>query len=116
MVSEGDLRFDESPTGRAARKFLDAYRSSDAAAVRRFLDQDVLPRPGDTRSLDERVAAFREMQTQTGALTPMRIVTSSESEITLLVRSARDGLVTFTISIETKAPFRVTGIRAEANR
>jgi hypothetical protein len=101
----------DTPAGRAARKFLDA--TTDEATLRRFIEQDILKRPDDTRTIEQRMASFREGRNRTGALTLVAVVESGATEIAFEARAANGGVLIFRLGIEAQAPFRITGIQAE---
>jgi len=107
------VAFPDTPAGRAAKRFVQIHAEGDAATVRKFLEQEVIQRPEDHRTLNERVAAFATMRQNLGVLAPTAITTSAPLEITFQARST-EGILTFTIDVEKQAPHRITGIRVEA--
>jgi CubicO group peptidase (beta-lactamase class C family) len=106
--------FPSTPAATAAKNFVRVHNGGDSTAIHAFLAADVVPRAEDRRSVAERVATFKGMRERMGLLTPVRIVTSTPNEITFEARTAQDGVVTFTITVEQTAPFRIIGISAEA--
>ena len=104
--------FPETPVGRAAREYLRVYNEGDTVRIRQFLEARVVRRPDDTRTIDERVAAFRAMHRQMGDLTPLRVTPSGENELTISAHSS-DGVVTIVFTVEREAPNRITGIRVQ---
>jgi CubicO group peptidase (beta-lactamase class C family) len=105
----------DTPAGRAARRYLQAYLDAAPSTIRRFLEQDVIQNTTDHRTIDERVTAFRAMHDNLGFLTPVQIGMSTEFELTFRARSAREGVVTFIMTVENSAPYRITGFRVEAS-
>lgn len=103
----------DTPAGRAARKYLQVYSAQDPVAMRAFFEQDVLKAPDDTRTTEDRMARMKTMYGDMGALTPLQILSSTETEIQVLFKAAVDGEATFTFAVEPKAPYRLMGIRVE---
>jgi CubicO group peptidase (beta-lactamase class C family) len=106
--------FPDTPAGRAARKLMRVHGDVDAAELRRFLAEDVVPRAGDRRTLDERVAGFQQMRGDIGALTLTRVVSQTPTSLVFTARTAKEARMTYTITVEAQAPFRITSIAVEA--
>jgi CubicO group peptidase (beta-lactamase class C family) len=104
----------DSPAGRAAQRFLRANNELSSEVVREFLERDVIKRPEDQRSTEERIDGFKTRGADLGSLTPTRILSSTDDEISFQARAAKQGNVTFTITVEKQAPYRITAIRVEA--
>jgi CubicO group peptidase (beta-lactamase class C family) len=106
-------RIPDTPAGRAAREYLQVYAEGDTTKIRRFLETRVVRRPDDTRTIDQRVAAFGSMHQQMGELSVVGAAGAGDNEVTVSARSA-DGIVTLTFTVEPQAPNRIIGIRIQA--
>ena len=114
-AASGSATLPDGPVGEAARRLLAAQAaSSDAAAVRRFLEESVAPRAGDTRTIDERVRGFQAMAQELGTLTFERVDHVDAGSIAFTARSSVEGVVTFRVQVEAAPPHRITGIGVEA--
>jgi CubicO group peptidase (beta-lactamase class C family) len=107
----GPVTFPDTPAARAARKYLRAWLNNNPDSMRVFLRDDVVLAADDHRTLDERVDRMKSMHDDLGFLTPVAIVTSTELEITFTARSAQQGEITMSFTVEPKAPWRITQIR-----
>ena len=103
----------DTPAGHAVQKYLRAYLEPDPAAMRRFLQDEVIQSASDHRTLQERMASFEAMRDDLGALTPVEVPSANAGEMVVRMRSAHGGEATFTFTIQETAPYRITGIRIE---
>ncbi|MBC7843808.1 MAG: beta-lactamase family protein [Gemmatimonadaceae bacterium] len=103
----------ETPVGRVASDYLKAFATGDTSVMRAFLLTRVVP---GARSWDERVAQYREMYGENGALTLVDADAASDAEITMRVTGSRSGPLVVMLRIEPAAPFRIVGMQFRMER
>jgi CubicO group peptidase (beta-lactamase class C family) len=108
----GVVTFPDSPAGRAAREYLRVYNEGDSVQIRRFLESRVVRRPDDTRTIDQRVTAFRAMNQRMGRLTLLSVVPANDNEVAISARST-DGIVSVILTVEAETPNRIIEIRIQ---
>jgi CubicO group peptidase (beta-lactamase class C family) len=111
-TAQQGLEFPQTPAAAAARRWLGAFNSGDAEQMRAFLQQYAVPNPA--RSVDERVQASRGMYEQIGFLTPLRVDATSDTQLTLAVRSAVQGELQLIFAVEPQPPHRLASVQIEA--
>ncbi len=95
----------DTPAGRAVQKYLSAYLDPDPAAMRRFLQNEVIQSADDHRTIQERMASFEAMRDDLGSLTPVEVQSATAGAMVVRMRAAHGGQATFTFTIEEKAPY-----------
>lgn len=111
-TAQEGLEFPQTPAAAAARRHLGAFNSGDAERMRAFLQEFAAPNP--ERSLDERVQGYRSIYEQVGFLRPLAIDASTDTQLTLRVRSAVQGELQLIYTVEPQAPHRLVSVQIEA--
>lgn len=104
----------DTPAGRRVRSYLASYNSGDTAAMRPFIRDSVIQAPNDKRSLDERLQGYLRIHDDLGTLKLVGVVSSTPTRIVAQMVGDHGGQVTMTFDIEGVAPYRLRGIRVEA--
>jgi len=107
------INLPDSPSGRAAGAYFRHFNSGDASEMRAFIRDSIAKNPEDTRTIDERVAAYTALHEARGALTPVAVIASSPTQLTLEVRSAKAGVFRMIFDTEASAPYRLMAVRIE---
>jgi phosphohistidine phosphatase SixA len=98
-ASSASAAIPDTPAGKLARMYLEAFNSPDSTRMRAFIEQHLLPNP--TRTTEARMQSWRKTFETLGALTVAGVRSSSPNEIVLDVRSkGGDLVVTTTVSAE----------------
>jgi CubicO group peptidase (beta-lactamase class C family) len=84
VVTASDA-FPDSQKGRLARAFVAAFNAGEPE-MRGFLQ--AFTSTGDGPSIDERVARFKQVKSDLGTLTPVRLVVETASGVELIARTA----------------------------
>jgi hypothetical protein len=63
------------------------------------------------RSIDERLAIYRDLRDQHGKLIPERLVESAEDHVQIIARTANGELLDLTVLCEAESPHRMLGLR-----
>ncbi|HEX2206236.1 MAG TPA: serine hydrolase domain-containing protein [Longimicrobium sp.] len=111
-TAQEGLELPPTPAAAAARRYLGAFNSGDPEQMRAFLREHATTNP--ERSLDERVQGYRSIYEQTGFLRPLRVDASSETQLTLHVRSAVQGELQLIFTVEPRPPHRLVSVQIEA--
>jgi len=103
-----------TPAGRMAAAYLRVFNGQDTAKVHRFMLDSMVPNPNDKRTIEQRLSGYRGMRAQTGGMTAVGIISSSETEIVLKVVAGNGDDVELLVSVEPKVPYRIASLRIEA--
>jgi D-alanyl-D-alanine carboxypeptidase len=98
---------------RAADRYLHAFNTGDEAVMRAFFEKETVPNPA--RTTEARLESYRGMHGDLGTLTPLSVSASSETEISIIVHTAKGGQVTMIVTVEPVSPNRIASIRFEAD-
>ena len=98
--------------GRRAAQQLAIFNAADTASMRRFTTDSTVRNPNDTRTIDQRLATFRQMRGNIGALTPLSVESSTETQLVILARAGNDDLI-LTYEVESTAPHRLVSLKIE---
>jgi CubicO group peptidase (beta-lactamase class C family) len=104
----------DTPAGHTVTAYLKVYNSVDLAAMREFIRGSTIQASGDTRSLDQRVAGYKRIHDDLGALRLIGIVSSTPDQIVARMAAGNGDQVTMTFDIEAQSPYRLRGLRVEA--
>ena len=88
------------------------FNAGDTASMRRFATDSTVRNPNDTRTIDQRLASFRQMRADIGTLTPLSVASSTETHLVIVARAGNDE-VTLTYEVEAAAPHRLLSLRIE---
>ena len=89
----------DTPAGRLAARYLDAFNSGDPTRVRSFIDSALVADP--ERPTDARVRTFEETFGRLGAITPVAIHRSAPDELALVAHAnGGEYLITIRVSAE----------------
>lgn len=105
------IELPDSPAGRATASYFRRFNSGSAEGMRAFIRDSSATNPDDTRTLDERVASYVALHDTRGKLTPVAIVASSPTELTVQVHSVKGGQMTMVFATETASPYRLMAVR-----
>ena len=97
----------ESPAGRLAARYLDAFNSGDPHRMRAFIDSALVADP--QRPVDARVHTFEETFERLGPLTPVAVHHASPEELAL-VAHANGGEYLVTVRVSPEQPHRAASI------
>ncbi len=113
IVWADGLALPDSPAGQCASAYVAAFNSGDVDTFRQFESTRRAAAALKRRSVDDRVALYRELYKQYGRLNPRRIVDSSTDSLVLAADSQHGGLLYLDFAIESSAPHRLVGVRIE---
>lgn len=108
------VKLPNTPAGKQAAAFIAMFNAQDTVAARKFMTEQQAPNPNDHRTIEQRLSAYRGMTGQVGTMTPVEIISSSATEIVVKVRTSKGESPVLTVSVESATPYRVTGVRIEA--
>lgn len=104
----------DTPAGHTVAAYLAAYNSGDLAVMRGFIRDSTIQASGDTRTLDQRVAGNKRIHDDLGALKLIGVVSSKPDQIVAQMAAGNGNQVTVTFDIEAQSPYRLKGLRVEA--
>jgi CubicO group peptidase (beta-lactamase class C family) len=111
-TAQEGVELPQTPAAAVARGYLAAFNSGDPEQMRAFLQEFAVPNP--ERSLDERVQGYRSMYGELGFLRPLAVDGSSDTQLTLRMRSALQGELQMLFTVQPQAPHRLVSIQIEA--
>jgi hypothetical protein len=79
----------DTPGGRCAAAFFETFNSGDDDHVRDFEKRYRAASALATRSIDDRIEQMHQIRTDLGRLTPLRVVSSDTTEISIVARASR---------------------------
>src|SRR5262245_52344251 len=77
----------DTPLGRRAAAYFEAFNSGKERAVRAFLEANVAPAALQERPIEQRLAIYRQMHEEHGTFTPLRLVEEGGDHIEVVVRT-----------------------------
>jgi CubicO group peptidase (beta-lactamase class C family) len=104
-----DIAYPDTEPARHAREYFPAY-NADEAAMRAYFAAHVGPEDLKARSIDARVGIWREIQSNQGRLTPVRVAESGDSFITMLVKNGEGLMLTIRFNCRADAPHTLVGL------
>ena len=100
----------DSPVGRRARAYLEAFHSGEAA-VEAFLEANLSAQARASRPVSERLSVYRQMREEHGTLTPVRLARANDHEVEILARTKFDRHLHLTFLFEPEPPHHFLGLR-----
>jgi beta-lactamase family protein/aspartyl protease len=106
------LEFPETPPGRHARAWFEAFNQGEAA-MRIFYEAHVSKQDLARRSVEQRLGVYRQMRQEFARLSPLRVIAGSDDELRIEARPDQ-GPARLEIGFRTEGPQRtLAGIRVE---
>jgi CubicO group peptidase (beta-lactamase class C family) len=103
----------DSPLGRHARAYFEAYAAGDSASVARYAQEHVAPDSRARTPMAERVRRFREMKADHGALTIVDVPNDDDAELSVRVRDAHGESMSLTFMAAPGPEHLLMGMRVE---
>jgi CubicO group peptidase (beta-lactamase class C family) len=95
-----------TPNGQLVRQYLDAFNGGETT-MRAFLEKTPSPRP-----IEERLERYRQMKSDLGSLTPVRLLGDSSGSVQVVVRAGNGREFALTVMIAGEKP-QIAGLRIE---
>jgi CubicO group peptidase (beta-lactamase class C family) len=108
---ETAVRFPETNAGKRAESYFSAFNSNNESDMRTYLEQNIAPHTLKERSIEERMAVYRQLKSDLSTLEPVKILKQSTEAIKLVARSAKESWFELLFEFETSAPYKLLGIR-----
>ena len=105
------FQFPDTDVARHAAAYLTAFNTGREDAVRASIEAHVSKAALAQRSIDERVATYRELRDQHGKLTPTRVVDSADDHLQILVDTSQGETLDITFMAEPDAPHLLRGLQ-----
>jgi len=103
----------DSPLGRHARAYFEAYAAGDSASIARYASEHVAPDSRARTPMSERVRRFREMKSDHGALTIVDVPGDDSAELTVHVRDEHGESMLLTFMAAPGPEHLLMGMRVE---
>ena len=101
----------DTPLGRRAHAYFEAFNSGREEAMRAFIVANVSARSLAERSLEARLEAYRQMREEHGTLTPTRLLDQGADQIQVEVRTQIDHTLDLTLLFDPEEPHTLLGVR-----
>jgi len=112
VAEAADVKLPDTPAGRHAQAWLQAFNSGDEAAVRKMLLGHFAARALAASPVEARLERLRRTRTQArGGFTPARVVEADASFVRLVAKDGGGDWVQMDFLCEEQAPFGLVGIR-----
>lgn len=106
--------FPDTPTGKCAAAFVEAFNTGDTARMRAFEEAFRAKSALKNRSIDDRLKQFEQLKRDWGRLRVDKIVSSGPSNLVALVHvAAKNELFEFEFVFEPAAPFGLDHIKIQ---
>jgi len=102
----------DTPAGKLVSTYLEAFNAGEAA-MRGFIERYVAKDDLERTAAETRLARFRQMKQRLGRLKPVKVLQTSDTSITLDLKSSDGPLVEFTFELAPTSPPTLRGIRVE---
>lgn len=100
----------DTPAGRHAAAWVDAFNSGDETAVRAMYEKHLAARSLAARPMEGRLGQYRAAHERDGRLSLQRVVQSEERFLRLLVQTEKDGFLQLDFECEESRPFGLAGV------
>jgi len=104
----------DTPAGRAVLGYLKAYNSGDLSIMRGYIRDSIVQATGDTRTLDQRLEGYKRIHGDLGTLKLLGVESATAQQVVARMSTGHGDEVTMTFDIEAGPPYRIRGLRVEA--
>jgi D-alanyl-D-alanine carboxypeptidase len=112
MAAAADVALPDTPAGRHAAAWLQAFNSGDEGVIRKMVLEHTAAAALATVPVEARIDRMRSFRGQAGGrFTPVRLVEAGPSFVRLLVKDGNGAYAQLDFTFEEQAPFGLTGVR-----
>ena len=98
----------ETPQHAAVAEYLRAFNAGDTTRMRQFYDRFVVPNPA--RSLEERMAVYRRLKSDLGALSIDSVTVIEPGRVDIDAQGSSGTRTNIAFALEPQAPYRITTV------
>jgi len=113
VPAAADGALPDTPMGRLATAWLEAFNSGNEATMRAFNEAHLRAPDLAKWSMEDRLGAFRRMHRQIGVLRPLEVAGARAAELVLVVESATGERLRITVSGDAGDAEHLTGVMIE---
>ena len=113
VLSQGttNIHFPPDTPGKRAELYFKSFNDKDENEMRRYMEQNYTAVSLQERSIEERMARYRQIKHEIPALEPVKIVKQSEDEIKIIGHSSNQQWLELSFEYEKNDPFKITRLR-----
>jgi CubicO group peptidase (beta-lactamase class C family) len=108
-----EVKLPATAAGERVAAYIKAFNSGDEQAMRSFITSNVSEAALKRRSVDERLAVYREMRGNMGTIELVKVLEVTPSTITGIFRTRSGGSSKIGFAFETEPPQKLLGLRVE---
>lgn len=109
-----DFVYPDTPSGKIAAGYVAAFNGGDEAAYRKFEEANRAVASLKMRTMDERMEMYRKLRGEWGTLTPTKLISSRQNELTVAINATTSGEeMSFGFEFEKEPPGKLVAIRIE---
>jgi CubicO group peptidase (beta-lactamase class C family) len=105
--------FPSTAGGQRAAAYVAAFNTGDEKVMRQFLEANLAPEALKRRTMDERMATYRNMRGDLKALELREVQASSDTELSVSAHSANGNVVSLTFSFDHTPAHMILGLRVD---
>jgi CubicO group peptidase (beta-lactamase class C family) len=105
------FNFPQTDAGKRIELYFSAFNSNDENEMRKYMELNYTTASLQERSLDDRMARYRQLRNEIPSLEPVKILRQNEEEIKLIAVSAAEQWLEISFEFEKNTPNKITRLR-----
>ncbi|TLY31749.1 MAG: beta-lactamase family protein [Ignavibacteria bacterium] len=103
----------DTPAGKVAKQYIDAFNSGDDAKLRQFFIDNVAPKGLAERPVEARLERAKQFRQEAKSLTPQKILDTGPNSLGVVARAGNGDILTLTFEFDTTALYKLAGLRVD---
>jgi D-alanyl-D-alanine carboxypeptidase len=106
-------KLDDSPQGKIAQAYLDAFNAADESKMKAFLEANVPPEALKERPVEQRLERYRTMKTDIRSITLMDVLAMSADEVVVTAKNGAGEMITLSFAFTPTTPPKFSGLKID---
>lgn len=111
VAAGDDFKFPDTTTGKRMADFLAAINAGDQEKAKAFIMENVAAAALERRPLKERLAVYQDILEDTGGISPVKVLATSDDKTTLRAKTRNGEMLELTFEFEPKPPHKLISVQ-----
>ncbi len=113
VVLTAQVNIPDSPGGKIAKQYIDAFNSGDDAKLRQFFVDNIPSKGLAERPVEARLERAKQFRQDAKSLTPQKMLDTGPTSLGVVARAGNGDILTLTFEFDTTPEYKLAGLRVD---
>jgi len=113
IVLTAQVNIPDSPGGKIAKQYIDAFNRGDDAKLRQFFLDNVPPKGLAERPVEARLERAKQFRQEAKSLTPQKVLDTGPASLGVVARTGNGDILTLTFEFDTTPQYKLAGLHID---